>query len=173
MNLRSIFSSCTSPLLFYLHICLLDLSMMFWFLIKAVLKPTLTFSLMLPGSWSEDVIQISLSLSAFSLLGLWPCVDVQHLHASLVVDGEWPRVQGDTHQPSSFLGTGGPQIYIYIWLSDGFSVHRGGSLLTADPPGCKYLRFMLLIACTAISNCSIHSAASWLIVISAAVNCMF
>lgn len=54
------------------------------------------------------------------------------------MDGERPGLQGDTHHSSSLLGTRGPPIYIYIWLPDGLSVHRGGSLLAADTPGCKY-----------------------------------
>lgn len=83
------------------------------------------------------------SLSFFLLPGLRPCLDVQSVHASLLVDGEWPRVQGDTHQPPSVMGAEGPPIYIYIWLPDGFPVHRGGSLLAADTPGCKCSGWMI------------------------------
>lgn len=81
-----------------------------------------------------DILSFFLSLSGF-----WPCLDLQSVHASLLVDGERPRVQGDAYQSSPLLGTRGPQIYFYIWLYDGFPVHRGGSLLAADPPGCEYL----------------------------------
>lgn len=82
---------------------------------------------------------LMLMLAVCRLSGHWPGLDLQPVHASLLVDGEWPRVQGDAYQPSSVLGTWGPQIYIYIWLFDGFPVHWGGSLLAADPPGCKCL----------------------------------
>lgn len=83
------------------------------------------------------------SLSLFLLPGVRPCLDVQSVHASLLVDGERPRVQGDTHQPPSVMGAEGPPIYIYIWLPDGFPVHRGGSLLAADTPGCKCSGWMI------------------------------
>lgn len=78
-------------------------------------------------------------VSFSSLSGFWPCLDLQSVHASLLVDGERSRVQGDAYQSAPLLGTRGPQIYFYIWLFVGFPVHRGGSLLAADPPGCKYL----------------------------------
>lgn len=147
INLTSIFSSSqtTSPYLF-MSIYLSDLDMTnSLVLIKTWLERALTFSLPTPfpdlssvrGCNSTHFLAICLSLCV--LPGLWPRADFQPVHASLLVDGERPGVQGDTHHPSSLLGTWGPPIYIYIWLSDGFSVHRGGSLLTADTPGCKYL----------------------------------
>lgn len=119
------------------HFCL---SLLCLALIKTRLKSALTISLPLLCSCLlfDEVIPLTFCLSFSFFLGLWPCPDVQFVYAPLLVDGEWPRVQSDTHHPSSFLGTWGPSIYIYIWLSGGFSVHRGGSLLTADTPGSKY-----------------------------------
>lgn len=101
------------------------------------------FGVSLDVCLSVCISQPSFCSLFFFLPGLRPCLDVQSVHASLLVDGERPRVQGDTHQPPSIMGAEGPPIYIYIWLPDGFPVHRGGSLLAADTPGCKCSAWMI------------------------------
>lgn len=69
--------------------------------------------------------------------GLRPGADVQPVHASLLVDGERPRLQGDAHQPPAVVGAQGPPLHLHIGLPDGLPVRRGGSLLAADTPGRK------------------------------------
>ncbi|KAL0164954.1 hypothetical protein M9458_040707, partial [Cirrhinus mrigala] len=64
-----------------------------------------------------------------------PDYDLQHLHASLLVDGERPGVQGDPCDPSSLLGPGGPPLHQHRWLSAGVPVCGGGPQFLADYPG--------------------------------------
>lgn len=73
----------------------------------------------------------------FGPAGLRPGADVQPVHASLLVDGERPRLQGDAHQPPAVVGAQGPPLHLHIGLPDGLPVRRGGSLLAADTPGRK------------------------------------
>lgn len=142
MNLKSIFSSSPSP--FPSLTCRLTVVMTYSLdLIKTWWKACLTFGLALVLAQpfvprcnpTSNIYLLSVCVSP----GLWPCPDVQPVHAPFLVDGERAGVQGDAHHPSPILGTRGPPVYIYIWLPVGFPVHRGGSFLAADTPGCKYI----------------------------------
>lgn len=69
------------------------------------------------------------------LAGHRPGHDLQHLHASLLVDGERPRVQGDPGEPSAHLGSRGPPLHQHSRVHVGVPVRGGGAQFPADRPG--------------------------------------